>query len=502
MIDRPSQDLARAIFALGRINPFTAERRAWEQRALGPRFVPGDDEGATAANVAAIAEVAEDLVERMRARLRRSASTGTVTPEERELYGGAAFMALYYRHGAAIPAPTPADGEAPMPVASGYGAYVEDFQRLFADIGPPDPTIDTPPHLYACFWQIRRASDVIASTISGGSAPAAGLRAAAWQSVFSHDAARYRRYLFRAMPDIPTLITGSTGTGKELVARAIGLSGYVPFDDGRRRFAHQPVFIALNLQAMPATLVESELFGHRKGAFTGAVADRDGWLARCPRGGAVFLDEIGDLDPMLQVKLLRVLEDRAFHAVGDARLQRFAGKILAATNRDLPAAIAEGAFRSDLYWRLCGDRIETPTLRARLDADPLELRRILRALIARWVEGPQVDMVTDEVEAEIAASRGPRWPWPGNVRELAQCARNVLVRGTCGPAEPLGEAGPPADPAPDPDGLSAMAERGLPLAEVQRRYVERVYLRCGSYRAAAAALGIDWRTVRAQIEPG
>jgi transcriptional regulator with PAS, ATPase and Fis domain len=325
--------------------------------------------------------------------------------------------------------------------------------------------------------------------------PAARLRASTWQSIFTHDSRRYRRILHRAMPDIPTLVTGPTGTGKELVARAIGLSGYVPFDPERRRFTFAPTFLPLNLSALSPALVESELFGHRKGSFTGATSDRDGWLALCPRGGTVFLDELGELDPMLQVKLLRVLEDRTFSPVGGERVQRFVGKIVAATHRDLPEAMASGDFRADLYYRLAGDRIVTPSLRERLDADPEELRRILDALIARMVPEAAVPTVAAEVHAAILRARGPGWPWPGNVRELAQAARNVLVQGTCGPAEGL------SGEAPSTGGGFADLEAGaLPLAEVERRYVRHVHALRGTYKAAAGVLGVDWRTVKAHVD--
>ncbi len=493
MADLLSDDerrVAVALAALGRVNPFLPERRHWEREALGDDFVPGTPvwslgEGAgDDPNLTRIYERATELTERLCRRLQRHRAT----PEERELYAQRVFTTLYARYQPELAALEPSG---PVPF---HKACLDDFRRFFRVCGPPDADVDTPEHLLACLYQIHRAFDVIFGSMAGGSMASARLRAATWQSIFSFDADRYRRYLFRSMPDVPTLITGATGTGKELVARAIGLSSYIPFDEARGRFAHPPTFLALNLAAMPAALVESELFGHRKGAFTGAVTDRQGWLARCPRGGAVFLDEIGELDPMLQVKLLRVLEDRTFSAVGDEAVQRFEGKILAATNRDLPAEIGAGTFRQDLYFRLRGDRIEMPTLRERLDDDPAELGRILRALVARMVPEAHAEAVARDVEAEIARARGPRWPWPGNVRELAQCARNVLVQGACGPAEalPSGASG---------GGPFAELEAGeLSLAEVTRRYTRLVYERTGTYKAAAEVLGVDWRTVRAHVE--
>src|SRR5205807_3458271 len=124
----------------------------------------------------------------------------------------------------------------------------------------------------------------------------------------------------------------------------------------------EQAFFPINISALSPTLVESELFGHRRGAFTGAIADRKGWLETCPASGSVFLDELGDLDPEIQVKLLRVIETRTFHPVGDTASRQFQGKLIAATNRNLAADIPKGRFREDLYYRLCSDQIATPSL--------------------------------------------------------------------------------------------------------------------------------------------
>ncbi len=246
--------------------------------------------------------------------------------------------------------------------------------------------------------------------------------------------------------------------------------------------------VPLNLSAMPSTLIESELFGHKKGAFTGAVGERKGWLAACPRGGAVFLDEIGDLAPMLQVKLPRVLEDRRFTPVGGSSPRDFEGKILAATHVDLPTAIAEGRFGEELYVRLLGDRIDTPSLRDRILSDDAELRRILVALVARSVPADLVEAVTDEVSAAVESSWSADYPWPGNVRELAQCVRAVLVQGRCPPPEA------PQRSVVEP--LAGWATGTLSVDEVQRSYARQVYGQHGSYKAASQVLGVDWRTVK------
>lgn len=474
---------AEHLAALLDANPFLAERGATERAALGDAFVPGQavwsaGEDVDNPNVARIAARAQDHVERWRRRLVASAAP----PDEVALYRRVAFLVLYELAWPDVIASTDAD---PRGRVGCWPEFVEAHRRLLVE---PGAASDAPEHLFACIYQVRRAFTSIFHTLAGGSMPAARLRARAWQSVFGVSPERYRRMLYRALPEVPTLITGPTGTGKELVAKAVGGSGYIPFDPERGAFVAAPEVRSIQLAAIPQTLVESELFGHRAGAFTGAVGDRAGWLADVPPGGAVFLDEIGDLDPVVQVKLLRVLEARRFTPVGDTVARPFRGRVLAATHVDLVAAIGAGRFREDLYYRLRGDHIRVPSLRARLDDDPRELRQVVRALLARMV-GDAAEELLDEVVGRIEADRGARWPWPGNVRELSQCVRQVLVQGH---AEP--------DRATGGDDLEGLAAADVPLVEVQRRYCREVYGRKGSYRAAAEVLGIDWRTVRSHVQ--
>ena len=258
------------------------------------------------------------------------------------------------------------------------------------------------PHLFACFCQMRRAFHNIFQFIIGVSGPAVALRAAVWQSIFTHDLRRYGRVLFDRMGDYTTLVMGPSGTGKELVARAVGLSRYQPFDPQTKTFAGggSEAFFPISLSAMSPTLIESELFGHKRGSFTGAVTDRAGWLEACPSHGTVFLDEIGELDPAIQVKLLRVLQARSFSRLGETDTRQFPGKIVAATNRNLADEMQTGRFRQDLYYRLCSDNIQVPSLRERIAADPSELRHLIAHLSQRLIgeEGPKL---AQEVEAWI-----------------------------------------------------------------------------------------------------
>ncbi len=298
------------------------------------------------------------------------------------------------------------------------------------------------------------------------------------------------------MADYTTLITGESGTGKELVARAIGSSRYIPFDPETQRFKEDfaGAFFALNPSALSPTLVESELFGHTRGAFTGAVDDRTGWLEACPSLGTVFLDEIGELDLAIQVKLLRVIQTRSFHRLGETETRAFHGKIIAATNRDLAHEMREGSFRTDLYYRLCSDLIHAPSLREQLVDRPEDLARIVR-FIAQRVAGPQAESVGAQVLAWIEQHLGQTYDWPGNFRELEQCVRNIVVHGCYMPPRATASVGAPVQRMRE-----AVGEGAWSADDLLRYYCTYVYGQCNSYVEAARRLGMDRRTVAARVD--
>jgi transcriptional regulator with PAS, ATPase and Fis domain len=239
-------------------------------------------------------------------------------------------------------------------------------------------------------------------------------------------------------------------------------------------------------------LVESELFGHRRGAFTGAIADRKGWLEMCPPAGAVFLDELGDLDPSIQVKLLRVIETRTFHPVGDSAGRQFRGKLIAATHRDLAAGIREGRFREDLYFRLCSDQIATPPLAEQLADSPQVLRELIMYMTRRVVGG-EAETLAGEVADWIEKNLGADYPWPGNYRELEQCVKNVLIRRDYRPS-----GSPPSDPV---EQIAQDFRAGrLSAEDLLSRYCTVVYSKTRSYEETARRLGIDRRTVKSKID--
>jgi transcriptional regulator with AAA-type ATPase domain len=499
------QGVVQALGALASANPFLPERVAWERQALGSRYAPlaavwhegGNLESANP-NVEQLGELADHLAPQLRDRLARGAHASTEALRD---YQGLIFYLLYYRYLSVFEEliELAQQGHSTTRRARAYGRFRHDAHHYLEIPGTRLPWAVDSAHLFAWGFQIRRAFEGTFRGIHGGSMPAAKLRAAAWQSIFTHDAARYARSLFRCMGDVTTLILGESGTGKDLVARAIGSARYIPFDEESQSFGEDfaSSLHTVNLSALSPTLIESELFGHRRGSFTGALGDRVGWLETCSALGSVFLDEIGELDTQIQVKLLRVLQSGTFQRVGDTRDLHFEGKIITATNRDLAAEIETGRFRQDLYYRLCADVIRTPTLREQIADSPQELPGLIAILSRRIVGEEDAGALAREVMDFVTRHLGRDYPWPGNVRELEQCVRNVMIRGEYHPAH-MTRAG---RSSPDDDLVGLIRGGSLSAEELLSRYCTHVYAQLGSYEAAARRLGLDRRTVKAKLDP-
>ncbi len=494
----PQRAFLQAISQLAYANPFLPEWVEFERAVLGDAFIEGEpvwsqhvhDPERPRANVWRIVERLEEVAEQLQSRLQQRADA---SKSDLILYEDAILHLLYqryYRHffDAAFGAAAAGNGAR----WRFYNDFLADWRHFFQMDGVTFPTGHDPRHTFACFRQIQRAFEQVFRDIIGSSMPAACLRASIWQSIFTHDIRRYRRTLYARMGEFATLITGPSGTGKELVARAIAQSRYVPFDDRRLTFADETAFFPINISALSPTLVESELFGHRRGSFTGAVADRKGWLETCPELGSVFVDELGDLDPAIQVKLLRVIETRTFHPVGDTTGRQFRGKLITATNKDLGAMIGKGRFREDLYYRLCSDQVVTPSLADQLADSPGVLRELV-FYMSRRVAGEEAEALAAEVLAWMAASLPADYAWPGNYRELEQCVKNVLIRRNYRPSE-VRRRNPLAQFSQDVRGCRLTAD------ELLSRYVTIVYSRTGSYEETARRLGLDRRTVKAKVD--
>ena len=258
------------------------------------------------------------------------------------------------------------------------------------------------------------------------------------------------------------LIRGESGTGKELIARAI---------HDQSPFAAEP-FVAVNCSAIPATLLESELFGHVRGAFTGAVNARRGRFTQAGRG-TIFLDEIGDTSLEVQGKLLRVLQELEFYPVGAERPERTDARVIAATHRNLEQMATAGTFREDLYYRLRVVELTVPALRDRASDIPLLVQHFVAAASSRLSE--RVPVVSDDALEAIRS-----YNWPGNVRELENCLRRgvVLARGGVIRSEHLGLT---------PVSSSAASELKT-LAELEREHVARVLVATGGHKARAAQI--------------
>jgi DNA-binding NtrC family response regulator len=281
----------------------------------------------------------------------------------------------------------------------------------------------------------------------------------------------------------PVLIAGESGTGKELVAKAI----HAASPDRERPF------IAVNCTALAQGVLESELFGHTKGAFTGAIADRPGRFELAGKG-TLFLDEIAEISMDLQAKLLRVLQERTFERVGDARPIALEARVIAATHRDLAQMVAKGTFREDLYYRLRVVEIQLPPLRDRASDIPILVEGLL-AKITREL-GKDIRFVTPTALARLTA-----YAWPGNVRELENTLTRAVVLAK---TDVLDETLLPLGTTPTttaPDGAPATDDAMPTLREIERRHIVRVLAHTEwNKRRACAILDISRPTLDRKIE--
>jgi transcriptional regulator with AAA-type ATPase domain len=454
------RDFFRALGDVVFGNPFSAGRMA-----LIGRLVPqaqGEDREALARLV--------------------SARLASAQEKDRPLIEPALLYVCYHRYVPQIDAHIERQakqGGAPLTVSFAEDAIGELVRSGFTEVRAA--------RYFAFFFQLRRAFYFIDRSLAGECESMRRLREALWNNVFTHDMRSYERALWDRMEDFSTLLLGETGTGKGSAAAAIGRSEFIPYLPAERRFAANfaESFIAINLSQFPESLIESELFGHRKGAFTGAIDHHEGVFERCSAHGALFLDEIGEVTVPVQIKLLQVLQERTFTPLGGREKKRFSGRVIAATNRRLDALRADGRFRDDFFYRLCSDVIAVPTLRQRIAESAAELEHLVRILVTR------ISGSADLVDAVL--ERLPRGhAWPGNVRELEQAVRRILLTGRYAPELLRRDE--------DAELIDKLRAGELTAAELLARYSAMLHRRLGTYAEVARRTGLDPRTTRKYVE--
>jgi len=422
-------------------------------------------------------------------RLREAGRIGYLNPVQAELLGAGRPGELLGVRLASLPAQF---GGSEREIARRFAAGGFRLERLTLHL----PGADRRPRLYQAAWLgVVEDEHLVALWtvlyevgVPGTTASAVSTADEGGEAAIVGESAPIRRVLEKiaqvAGTDTSVLIRGETGTGKELIAQAIHSAS------GR----HARPLIAVNCGAIASSLVESELFGHEKGAFTGALSRKPGQFELAD-GGTLFLDEIGDLSPALQVKLLRVLQEGEVTRVGGLQPIKVDVRVIAATHRDLPAMVQAGEFRQDLYYRLNVFPIIVPPLRDR----PEDLPLLIHHLVARYAArlGKVIDTVPDAVLTRLAA-----YPWPGNVRELANVIeRSVVI--TPGPVLQLAEWATgqhqPVAGAPAPAGPSPRA-----LLEVEREHIlqtlERTRWKVSGPGGAAEILGLKPTTLEARMK--
>jgi transcriptional regulator with AAA-type ATPase domain len=458
-------------------NPFSPERAA-----LIVRLAPGAKLGDLTQDPEALARLVAPRLEPWLEKERGE--------EERALLEPALLYVWYHRHVSKTDALIERQAQ-----KGGPPLIVPFADEVIGDLVRSGFSEEAAARYFALFFQLRRAFYFIHRSLAGECESMRRLRESLWNNVFTHDMRGYDAALWNRMEDFSTLLLGETGTGKGQAAAAIGRSEFIPYLPAERRFAANftETFIAINLSQFPEDLIESQLFGHRKGSFTGAIDHYQGVFERCSAHGALFLDEIGEVSIPVQIKLLQVLQERTFSPVGGHDKKRFSGRVIAATNQPLDRLRAERRFRNDFFYRLCSDVIEMPTLRQRLAESPAEMGELVRLLVAR-ITGVEASDLADRVLEQLEASVPRGYLWPGNVRELEQAVRRVLLTGRYVP-----------DPAPasenEDDQLVEKVRAGeLTAAELLARYSAMLHRRLGTYAEVAKRTGLDPRTTRKHVE--
>lgn len=483
----------RAFFALVRravsTNPFSEERQALDRKIAG-RYGQGTSESNKERTIdQALREVGthiQTLEQQHRANIK------LYHGEDRNLVRGAVLFYLFHQY---VP-------QFDQLITDQVAAGDQNIQVPFAAealsmLQKYGFTVDEANRCFELFFQIRRAFFFIQQSLVGSSSCMVKLRECLWNNVFTHSIDLYEEHLWNRMEDFSTMIIGPTGAGKGTAAAAIGRSGYIPFDRKKNGFLENftSAFISINLSQYSETLIESELFGHKKGAFTGAIENYRGVFDRCSPYGAILLDEIGEVSQPIQIKLLQILQERQFVPVGDHHRRRFSGRVIAATNRPLRHIREQRILRDDFFYRLCSDIIVVPGLARRIVENQQELDDLVNHTIERILGKPSHEL-SGKIVAQIREQLGKDYTWPGNVRELEQCVRRLLISNQYIPLEPS-RAMELVDHL-----QKGISEGGLDAPSLMAGYCYLLYQRHGTYEAVSQRVQLDRRTAKKYIESG
>ncbi|MFO0757608.1 MAG: sigma 54-interacting transcriptional regulator [Byssovorax sp.] len=527
-LDEHDKIVLTAVSRLVTENPFEP---AWHDAlriAVGERYIPDDGAGLAPGGALAqnLARLNEPLGMRVFGALAAEHARAAPTDEEQAILQCSVLFTLWNElrapfHQLLLTQRTAA------PFYDGFTSQIG-FLTGYLPTAVPDAA-----HLFAVLYQVYRALFFISTKIRGTAPAAAAARASIWRAALGNDLGAYVAGLYRRIDEIPVLITGETGTGKELAAECLAHARYIPFDPVKKQFerTHVAGFFVRNLCEVPRELMESSLFGHLRGSFTGATADARGCLGLPRQYEMLFLDEIGELPEPVQVKLLRPLQSREYLPIGETMPLKLQGRHLFATHRDLEALCREGRFRTDLYERIHGARVHMPPLRQMLAEDPASLRHYLRAFVAGTIDrAAHVERWTERAANAIEASL-PGYAWPRNLRELKHFTERYILTGGKMPmpgAAPPGAvlpgaalpsaalsnvahgasapeigASPESVCLPSSGILGPRAKEGnVSVEELTRAYVTRVHLLSEqNVSETARRTGLDRRTVQKWLDP-
>lgn len=281
---------------------------------------------------------------------------------------------------------------------------------------------------FGFFYQLRRARYFLDKTLIGDCPSVVSLRHDLWNTIFTHDFTLYEQFLWESVKTVSTVFVGETGSGKETAARAVACSGFVPFEEKTMTFVEPftDFFRHVRLAQHSGVRLESELFGHQKGAYSEAVENYQGVLSRCSPYGVIYLDDILQMPEPVQAKLASVLHNRTFTAVGSHSQQTFAGRVMASSRQSSKQLLASGQLREDVFYQLCVNEIYIPPLRQRFKEVPAEFELMIRHVLRQFT-GQESDILVGRVVDSMHDHVRPGYEWPGNFSEVEQIVKKILL---------------------------------------------------------------------------